>query len=193
MWLILGLLSGLFYGLSAAVAKRTLKEVSPILVSFGWTVFSLPYLFIMLFWLDFSSIVSFTFWWATIASSALGAVSFPMLTRALKMGDLSLTVPFLSFTPLFLIFVSLLMVGEFPSNMGIIGILAVVAGAYAIQLEEEKGFLGPIKALSKNKGAQMMIAVAAIYAVIAALNKIAVVNSNPVTYLIIYQGLTALF
>lgn len=191
MWFILGILSGLFNGLAYGVSKKALGNMSPVMTSIGWTIFSLPYLLIALLWSGWAS-TNFTFWWATILSAVINAGSFIILMRALKISDLSLTIPFLSFTPLFLLFVSKAMLGEFPTNVGLLGVLILVTGAYILQLKEEKGILGPFRALSKNKGTQLMLAVAFLYAIISTLNKIAVVNSNQATYLIVYQGLAGL-
>jgi len=183
-WFFLGLSSGLFFALSGVVSKRALKDTNPYLVAFAHAAFALPFLLVSLFWLKLVPL-NVIFWQVTLVSAVLNVVALILMMHALKVGELSLTLPFLSFTPLFLIFTSSVILGEFPSTFGMLGILVIVAGAYVIGLSEEKGIGGPIRALAKNKGAQLMLAVAFIYAVSSNFDKIAVLNSSPVTYTII--------
>ncbi len=67
----------------------------------------------------------------------------------------------LSFTPLFLVFISPLIVGEFPTAKGLIGIILIVVGSYLLNVNlKEKGILFPIKSLMKNKATRYMLIVA---------------------------------
>jgi len=187
MWLILGLSSGFFFALQSMVSKKVLKETNEYVTTFAYLAFSLPFFLLSLFWLEWASL-NFTFWWATLANAVLTLAALIMLMTALKIGELSLTIPFLSFTPVFLIFTSKLILGEMPSLLGIAGILAIVGGAYVLNLKQEKGVAGPFRALLKNRAALLVLLVAFIYAISSNLDKIAVQNSNPITYLIIVMA-----
>lgn len=190
MWMILGIASGLFHALQSMVSKKALEGLDYYLLTFAYAAFSLPFLFIALWWLN-PAPTNLTFWWSTAACAVLSLIAVNLNMKALQIGELSLTVPLLSFTPVFMIFTSEIMLGESPSFLGLWGILAIVAGTYVLELKREKGFLGPIKALVKDKGALLMLAVALIYAVSSNLNKIAVTNSSPITYLIFVQIMIA--
>jgi uncharacterized membrane protein len=191
LWLSLGILSGLFHSLMGACSKKALKKSNQYTTAFAYAGFSLPFLLITLFWLDLAP-VNFTFWWATLISSFLSVFCIVLFMRALSITDLSLALPFLSLTPVFLIFTSKLMLGEFPTTLGILGILLIVSGAYVLELNQEKGVLGPFRALRKNKGIHLILIVAFIYAFSSNFNKIAILNSNPITYLVIVQTISAL-
>lgn len=188
LWVILGLSSGFFSALESMVSKRVLKETNEYVVAFAHLAFSLPFFLPILFWFDFTPL-NFTFWWATIANAVLTLIALIFLMTALKTGELSLTIPLLSFTPVFLIFTSKVMLGEMPTLLGIIGILAIVIGTYVLNLKQEGSIAGPIKALLKNRAAQLVLLVAFIYAITSNLDKIAILNSNPITYLIVVTAI----
>ncbi len=191
MWLILGLLSGLFFAIQSMVSKKALEGVNHYLVAFAYAAFALPYFLIALFWSDLAPL-NFTFWWAAFSTSILNVIALVLLMKALSIGELSRTMPFLSFTPIFLIFTSNLMLGEFPSLVGILGIILIVGGTYFLEMKKGEGASGPFRAFIKNKGGQLVLLVAFIYAISSNLDKITVQNSNPITRNIIVLALMAL-
>lgn len=191
MWLILGILSGLFHALQSMTSKKALEGVNYYLVAFAYAAFSLPYFLIALLWMDLSPL-NITFWWAAVATSTLNVIALVLLMKALSIGELSLTIPFLSFTPIFLIFTSNLMLKEFPSLMGLTGIVLIVAGAYVLEIKEGKGAAGPFRAFLKNRGGQLVLLVAFIYAITSNLDKITVQNSDPLTRNIVVLALMTL-
>ena len=191
LWLSLGLLSGFFHSLMGVASKKALKKSNKYVAAFAYAAFSLPFLGIALLKLNLTP-TNFTFWYATLISAILSVFCIILFMKALSITELSIALPFLSFTPLFLIFTSKLMLGEFPGYIGILGILLIVVGAYVLELKQEKGVLGPFRALRKNRGIQLMLLIAFIYSISANFNKIAILNSNPITYLIFVQIISAL-
>ncbi len=190
-WFILGILSGLFHALQSMVSKKALEGVNQYLVAFTYAAFSLPYFLIALFWFNLAPL-NFTFWWAALLTSVLNVIALVLLMKALSIGELSRTLPFLSFTPIFLIFTSDLMLGEFPSLIGIGGIALIVSGAYFLEMRKGDGISDPFRTFLKNKGGQLVLLVAFIYAISSNLDKIAIQNSNPITRNIIVLALMAL-
>ena len=180
MWFIFGLSSGLFHALQSAVSKKALEGLNSYLVAFAYSAFSLPYFLIALLWMDLAP-VNPTFWWALMATSILNVIGIILLMEAIKIGELSLTMPFLSFTPIFLILTSNLMVGETPGLLGIFGIVLIVGGTYALEVKNGAGITGPFRAFLKNRGGQLVLLVAFIYSISSNLDKIIIQNSNPLT------------
>ncbi len=120
------------------------------------------------------------FWTCLLVGGGLGGVTYWLYGLALKAGDLSLTLPMLAFTPLFLLVTSPVTVGEFPEPGGLCGIALVVSGAYVLNLRERRfGFWGPVKALLTHKGSRLMLAVAAIWSVGANIDKLGLTASSP--------------
>ena len=189
MWFILGLAAGFANALYVMASKKILQNVNPRIVAFGVSFFTVPILTAAL--LIFGWVTPTTDFWPILAVSvALNATTMQLLMRALKTGELSVTVPFLSFTPLFLVFTSRIMVGESPSATGLFGILAIVAGSYTLQFEPGKGILGPFNSFYKNRSAQLALLVAFLYAIGANIDKMGVKASSPVIYpLFVYAAI----
>lgn len=183
MWFILGLASGFFHALLKTVSKKALKDVNYYLVASAYSIFALPFLFLALLKLDLVT-TNLTFWLAAIAGAILSVISLTILMKALSIGELSSTIPFLSFTPVFLIVTSKIMLGEFPSSSGIAGIFFIVGGSYFLEYRGKQGFLAPFQNLIKDKAALLVLSVAFIYAISSNIDKIAIQNANPITYLI---------
>ncbi|MDO9574583.1 MAG: DMT family transporter [Candidatus Contubernalis sp.] len=112
----------------------------------------------------------------------------------IKLSDLSITVPLLTFTPLFLLVTSPLILQEFPGPYGLLGILFIVTGSYTLNLKEKtRGFLAPVKALIKEKGAKLMLAVAFLWSISSNFDKMGVQNSSPFFWAIASSTYVSLF
>lgn len=100
--------------------------------------------------------------------------------RAIHVSPLSLTMPFLAFTPVFVIITGQLFLGETLDAMCIVGILLVVTGGYIINIDSARyGLLGPIRAIFNERGSAIMLLVAALYGLCAVGGKVLIVNSSP--------------
>lgn len=119
-------------------------------------------------------------WLGVAGSTIIGVISTILYLKALRISDISLSLPMLSFTPLFLIGTSFIMVDEFPSHTGIIGILLIVGGSYILNLDSGKGPLAPFKSIWKNKGIMLMLAVSFLFSLGANFDKISLQNSSPI-------------
>lgn len=109
----------------------------------------------------------------------LTGVAFLLHFRALYLSPLSLTMPFLSFTPVFVILTGDLMLGETLSAPGILGILLVVAGGYILNLDSARhGLLGPIRAIFREPGSALMLLVASLYGVTSVGGKVLIIKSS---------------
>jgi uncharacterized membrane protein len=130
----------------------------------------------------------------TFLAVPLDIIAVLLYIRAIKVSPLSLTLPFLSLTPIFLIVTSYIILGEKPDKFGFIGIMLVVIGAYLLNAHTiSQGFLAPFKAIAKEKGSVLMIIVAFIFSIGACLGKIAVQHSSPAFFSVIYIFLLSLF
>ncbi len=97
---------------------------------------------------------------------------------------LSLTVPMLAFTPLFLLVTSPLILGELPSSIGLMGVLLIVLGTYVLSIKDvREGYLAPFKALIREKGAQMMLFVAVFFSVGANFWKVGIQYDSPLIFI----------
>lgn len=119
------------------------------------------------------------FFWSFIVSLPLNAVPFILYMKAIRTSPLSLTVPYLAFTPVFMIGTGLVFLGEIPDRWGIFGILAVCAGSYVLHLDIGRhSVFAPFKAMFKEKGSGIMLLVAFIFSFSSVIGKVAIVHSS---------------
>jgi drug/metabolite transporter (DMT)-like permease len=98
----------------------------------------------------------------------LEIIAILLYMRAIRDHPLSLTLPYLAFTPVFVILSGWLLLGERVSLAGVNGILLVVGGAWLLNLEGAtlkswRGIYRPLTAILRNPGSRMMLAVSFIY------------------------------
>jgi len=117
---------------------------------------------------------------AVLVTGTLNVVATVLYFRAVRTTDISLCIPMLSFTPVFLVASSALILGESPSSAGIAGIGLVVIGSYVINITGRcRTLTGPVRAMLGNRGVMSLFLVAFIYGISANYDKIAVVSSDP--------------
>ncbi len=152
------------------------------IVAWALNFFALPLLLPLLFFIEIPEITK-GFWMAIFISGTLNIATAILYLKAIKLSDLSLVSPLATFTPLFLLITSPLIIGEFPTLFGLVGILLIVFGSYILNLKEKKkGVLAPFKALLNNKGARLMLLVAFIWSITSNFDKIGLQNSSPIFY-----------
>jgi len=116
----------------------------------------------------------------TIVCNALANVLF---LRALQLSDLSLSVPYLSLTPVMAMFSGWLVVGEVPTFIGMVGVCTIGLGALVLNPgKREGGRFRPIQTLLNEKGSLAMLGVGALWSISVAFDKAAVNLSNPLTH-----------
>lgn len=182
MWVPFAILTAFAFAASGSYAKALSRRVHVYVVTWSMMVLSLPWAAALLFREGLPSIQP-RFLGAALASVGLNMVAVTLEVRALSVSPLSLTVPFLAFTPLFMIATSALVLGEAPDLKGLLGIILVALGAYTIYLDRLKGgILGPIKAIARERGSRLMLVVALVWSVSAVYDKVAVLASSPAFY-----------
>lgn len=125
------------------------------------------------------------FWFYTLAACPLEVMAAVLFQKALKLSDLSTTMPFMAFTPVFLIGMSWLFLGEIIAPLGILGIVSVTSGAFFV-------VRSPQRKKTSMAGAWLMLIVALIYSFTAVLAKKALLNSSPLFFCAAYYPLIGL-
>ncbi|MCG6897730.1 MAG: DMT family transporter [Thiocapsa sp.] len=116
------------------------------------------------------------FWLWILILVPLEIAAMLLYMAAIRDHPLSLTLPYLAFTPVFVIGVAWLILGEEVSALGAAGVSLVVAGAWLLnsgqaRLGDWRSWTRPFAAILYEPGSRMMLAVAAIYAITATLGK----------------------
>ena len=187
MWIIITLVCAFFFATSDALSKAALRDSPPF--GLAWVRYALgaPFLWVFLPWCRLPpEIGQYALYFALAMPLEILAIVFYM--RALSRSPLSLTVPFLAFTPVAAIFTGWLILGEKPNLAGIGGVFLVAGGAYVLSLRKEvPGLLSPFRLLLVERGSLMMLAVAMIYSVTAIAGKKMVLLSSPFFMAISYN------
>ncbi|TVQ07978.1 MAG: EamA family transporter [Bacteroidetes bacterium] len=184
MWLLLAFLTALSESFKDVFSKFSLKNTHPVMVAFAMRMFALPFLIPLLWFIEIPETGDY-FWIALFTGGLLNILITILYLNAIQHSDLSLTVPMVTFTPLFLLITSPLILGEIPDAKGIAGVLCIVAGSYFLQFSSrKKGFLAPFATLFSEKGPRLMLLVAFLWSITANIDKVGVQNSSPFFWVI---------
>jgi len=179
LWLPLSLLAAFTLSTTDALTKRFFSDLSPYEMAMVRLVYTLPWLMASLFFIPFV-IPRIGYFIAVASAVPLEICALYCYMKAIKVSPLSLTVPFLAFTPTFIILTGRALLGERLNFMGIIGISLIVTGSYCLNISSIKGGLfAPIRAIFREQGSWLMLLVSFIYSITSVLGKLGVMNSNP--------------
>lgn len=137
--------------------------------------------------------VSPMFWVMCLLVVPGDVLASTLYIKALKSSPISVVVPLMSFAPVFMLVSSPVLLGEWPSALGILGVLLVTSGAYMLNLDRAREhLLTPLKLIFTEKGPRFVVAAAAIFSVDTAFGKKAVQFSDPVFFSFFYSLFMAL-
>jgi len=193
-WFIYALVCALSLATADALSKKALDDnTDPYIVAWARTGYAAPFIAVIIPFIDIPELDS-VFFVITFLAIPLDIIAVLLYIRAIKVSPLSLTLPFLSLTPIFLIVTSYIILGEKPDKFGFIGIILVVIGAYLLNVHTiSQGFLAPFRAIAEEKGSVLMIIVAFIFSIGICLGKIAIQHSSTEFFCVVYILLLSLF
>jgi drug/metabolite transporter (DMT)-like permease len=168
-WLALALLCALALAGADVLTKKWLARHSAaelVMVRFGMAALLLvPWVF-----LHPPAPVPAPFWWWVGSALPLEVLAMVMYVIAIRDSPLALTLPYLAFTPVFTSLVGWLLLNEQISAQGLLGVLLVTLGAYALNLEharlaQPRSWLLPFLAIYRERGSRLMLGVALLYSI----------------------------
>jgi uncharacterized membrane protein len=128
-----------------------------------------------------SPAVAFLFY--LLLNALLEGTAIMLNYRALQVSPLSLCVPFMALTPVFLLPIGKFFLHEQISAGMIVGVVLVVIGSLVINRQlVANGWLEPAKAIIREKGSRYMLIVAFLLATTAALDKWFVTSGGDVEF-----------
>ena len=191
-WVLLAILTAFFESLRDVFNKKNLRKFDEYIVT--WILASFTALFLVpLVLLTGMPELNPEFWVALFVSGSLNTIAFFLFIRAIKSADLSLVAPMTAFTPFFLLMTSPLIVGEFPKPISLVGVLLVVLGSYIVNLDRQwQGYLAPFRALLNETGPRLALIVAFLWSITSTVDKIGVLNSAPLFWVMSVYGFIAI-
>ena len=192
-WVYLSLIAAFSLATSDALTKKSVEHNNVYLIALSRLIFTMPLLAVLWFFIP-KPALDMEFYKAFSMAVPIELLTVILYVKALKASPLSLTLPFMSLTPVILILVSYLILGEKVSLLGGAGIFSIAAGSYLLNIGEiRKGLLGPFRAITKEKGSVLMICVALCYSFTASLGKMAIEHSSPLFFGITYFAVLSVF
>lgn len=189
IWFPLALLSAFSWATADYLTKRWFSPYGAWQMAFLRHLFSLPFLWSLLPFCP--ALHPSPGFWATVGILLpVEVLATVLYMEAIRSSPLSLTLPFLSFTPIFLVLPGVWILGERPGSWGLLGIGLVALGGYLLNLGG--GLWGPFVAIGRERGSWMMLVVAGLYAWTSALGKKALLLSHPFFFGPLYVTLLTL-
>jgi len=197
LWFPLSLVAAFSLATADALTKKYFGKQSPYEMGLIRLTYTLPWLVIALFIIPWPQLDRI-FFLCLACGLPLEALAFYCYMSAIKRSPLSLTLPFLAFTPIFIILTGWLILGETMTSTGIAGIVLIVIGSYFLNFSHIKsGIFSPFKAIFKEPGSRLMLLVSFIYSLTSTIGKKAILHSSPsffgVSYFILFTLLMLSF
>jgi drug/metabolite transporter (DMT)-like permease len=182
LWLVLSLLTAVSVASHDAWVKKCFSEMGPFAMAAYPMAYSLPLLLVAGVFVPVPPLDT-TFLWSFLACLPLNGISFIAHMEAIRASPLSLTLPYLAFTPVFIIGTGLLFLGEVPNAWGTSGILITCLGGYVLNINRTtRTLLDPIRAAAREPGSRLMLMVAFLYAFGSVIGKKGILHSSPLFF-----------
>jgi drug/metabolite transporter (DMT)-like permease len=174
-WLYLTLFSAFSLATADAVTKRYLSHYPAgelVLVRFGVTAILLLPLLLIQPWPAMPA----PFWGWVAALLPFEILAMWLYMKAIRQSPLTLTLPYLAFTPVFNTVTGYLLLGETVTLQGFSGIALVVCGAWLLNIDamnngSRLAVLAPFRAIASEQGSRLMLIVAALYSLTSVMGK----------------------
>lgn len=177
----LSVIASLLKAASELTSKYSLDDdLNPYIAALGYRMFALPILSILVIIFGIPNLES-EFWIAISINAPISVVATILYMKALQLSDISLVSPIKALTPMALLVTSPIILGEFASIHGTIGVLFVTFGVYTLKISAASlnDILGPFKSITKEKGVQYAFIIVILYSISSNVGKIGVEASSP--------------
>ncbi|UCC91904.1 MAG: EamA family transporter [Candidatus Aenigmatarchaeota archaeon] len=180
VWFIFAIFGALFQATYYTLVKKYLKGIDQYVLASGVFLSSFAILFLISLILGIPEIGPY-FYIAVLTTGTLNIFAVTLYLKSFKITDLSLSVPMISFTPIFLILTSFILLREFPTVFGISGIFLIVIGSYILNTTRDgRDLLKPFKEMFRNRGVLYMLIVGFLFSISSNFDKMVVINSDPI-------------
>lgn len=169
LWILYALGSAVFHALGSIFDKKVMRHEHALEygatkgVFFLFLVFALPFVRLDFAWQTYAALYGITIIFCA------GNLYY---LKSLRHSQISSAIPLMNISPLFLLIIAFVLLGETPSGMDVFGVFLLIAGTYGLQLAHSgKSFLAPFRLLVKSKYALYMVFAMVVFSVTATLEK----------------------
>jgi drug/metabolite transporter (DMT)-like permease len=171
MWIVLAVMSGLGDSFRDVWSKKISSEVPQQLITWAFSVYSLPFLLVYC-WGDYLPKIDLQSGLAILAGVVLHCFGGIYLVKALASSDISLTIPMVAFTPVWLLIFGPLVGEDRPTTLGVVGAVLVVVGSYLMKAPRGiKNVFAPFISLLRDKGPRIMLGLSMLWCVTALIDR----------------------
>lgn len=182
LWLVLSLFTAFVAATQDASVKKFFSHLTTYEMTSYPMFYSLPMFSVMLLFIDKPPLDKIFYIYFSICIPVNG-IAMILYNKAIKTSPLSLTIPYLAFTPAFIIGTGFLFLNEIPNIYGISGIITTCLGSYILNIDTRNyHILSPFKAIFKEPGAWIMLIAAFIFSFTAVIGKAAILHSSPLFF-----------
>jgi uncharacterized membrane protein len=186
-WFVLSLVCAFFTSTGEMFSKLVMRNNDEWTVGTAMVVLALPFVLPLVMGRE-SFALSQDLLILIVIQIPFEILAYYIYLTAIRMAPLSLSVPYLSFTPVFTILTAGLILQESIPATGFLGILLVTGGAYVLNIDRYVHHpLAPLKAIFDSPGSRRMLAVALIWSLTSALGKKGVQLSDPAFFGVVYM------
>lgn len=177
--MVIGVASSLGWAGLDASRKALVRRIDPLPLVVLLTLGQLP-LFVGWAIVDGTGVEDTAYVWPAGASVLLNVAANLLYMHAVRLSPLSLTVPLLSFVPVFTVLVANPVLGELPGALQLGGIAAVVVGALLLNAGagDQRNVVGLVRALLREPGSLPMLGVALCWSMTIVVDKMAVAHAS---------------
>jgi len=180
MWLIYSLFSAVFQTGDNLISKKLLRTRNEVLLAFVTSSMTalmlLPYIL-----LTGIPKIGPNFLFSFVITAVINTVTTVIVYRAFRLTELSLAVPLLGLSPVFLLLTSPLIIHEFPSFIGLIGVLIIFLGTFLLNYKGKVSFK-PFTEVLRNPGQRLIVLACFLWAISTNFYKIGMQNSSPMFF-----------
>ena len=185
-WFILSIATALAVSTQDAWIKRYFSDLSAYHMTLFPLFYSLPLFLVTAFFIPRPPLDG-VFYICIVVALPLNSLAILLYMQAIRISPLSLTIPYLAFTPVFMLATGLLVLNETVNHWGIAGIALTCIGSYVLHLQPgRQSILAPFNAMKNEKGSWLMITVAFLFSLAAVVGKKGIIHSSPLFFIVTF-------
>ncbi|MBD3310390.1 EamA family transporter [Candidatus Woesearchaeota archaeon] len=179
-WFIFALLAAVMTAFSHMLRKKALRKEHAMEFSTVWVMFNFLISLVFIPWVNFS--VGYQVLLVIYLASFAASIGIVFMMKAFRHLELSVAAPFMNFGPVFLLFFSVLWLGEQITPLQLVGISSIAIGGYVLGVDHKhKDLLYPLKSITRSKYIPLIFLAIFMFSLSAIAEKVSMSNVDPFT------------